>query len=77
MLLYFVLAGFVGVVWGGYLRSREARLRFIEENKHEMFKHPYEAQRSMVDRMMLGFGRGGFRRVTHGCTIPAVVVLVF
>ena len=56
-----VLSGLMGVVWGGYLTSREERLRFIHENKHEMFKHPYEAQRGMVDRMTLGFGKGGFR----------------
>jgi hypothetical protein len=33
-----------GFVFGGYKRSRNAFDHFIALNKHEMFRHPREAQ---------------------------------
>ncbi len=53
------MSGLTGLIYGGYLRSRDARIRFMAENKHEMFRHPREAQAAMVDRMVLSFVRGG------------------
>ena len=39
-----VSAGLFGFVIGGFSRSRKAFDLFVAENKHEMFRHPREAQ---------------------------------
>lgn len=61
------LAFLTGLVWGGYSDSKETRKKFMVENKHEMFKHPFEAQAAMVDRMGISFMKGGWRYTTD-CT---------
>ena len=41
------MSALFGVVLGAVVNSKETFQKFMTENKHEMFKHPFEAQRAL------------------------------
>ena len=45
----------VGGMAGGYNESKKMTKIFLEKNKHEMFRHPREAQASLQDRMIIAY----------------------
>ena len=45
----------VGGMAGAYNESKKMTKIFLEKNKHEMFRHPREAQASLQDRMIIAY----------------------
>lgn len=60
-----ILAGMTGAVMGSYKDSRGVLLRFKEDNRHTLFRHPREAQvilqELMLYHMMKGAVKGGLK----------------
>jgi len=52
----------IGGIIGSYLDSQRDMKIFLERNKHEMFRHPREAQSALREKLMLSYMRG-FARV--------------
>ncbi|XP_072918313.1 complex I assembly factor TIMMDC1, mitochondrial [Hemitrygon akajei] len=67
-----IVAGFVGMVYGGIPAARHAKIRYIEQSQAEVYKNRLEALRSAQDAAVRGFIRYGWRwswRVTAFVTI--------
>ncbi|XP_062929844.1 complex I assembly factor TIMMDC1, mitochondrial isoform X1 [Mobula hypostoma] len=67
-----VVAGFVGMVYGGIPAARHAKIRYIEQSQAEVYRNRLEAVRSAQDAAVRGFIRYGWRwswRVTAFVTI--------
>jgi len=69
-------ATLVGGMAGAYHESKKMTQIFLEKNKHEMFRHPREAQASLQDRMIIAYFKGftklGSRMLLLSFTYTAV-----
>lgn len=52
---------FVGAIYGGLLRSRMENMTFRESNEATLYYSQKAAQRMLMDKTTLGFGRGALR----------------
>jgi len=55
------LSFFLGFVTGAYQDSREVFMKFMEQNKQTMFKHPREAQAILQEQVTYHMLKGGLR----------------
>jgi len=59
------VAVITGGTYGAYSGTQRIMKNFLERNKYEMFKHPFEAQKALREKLMLtymkGFLRWGFK----------------
>ncbi|XP_063379566.1 RPII140-upstream gene protein [Cydia fagiglandana] len=51
---------FVGACMGGFVKSRDAYLYFIENNQATIFKSTMEAKKKLQDHVTLAFARGAY-----------------
>lgn len=51
---------FIGVCFGGFIKSRDAYLNFIENNQATAFKTTLQAQKKLQDSVFIAFARGGY-----------------
>jgi len=60
-----MVATVTGGIYGSYAGSQRLVKTFLERNKYEMFKHPFEAQKALREKYMIvsmkGFARWGFK----------------
>ncbi|XP_069744286.1 complex I assembly factor TIMMDC1, mitochondrial [Narcine bancroftii] len=56
-----IVAGCVGMVYGGIPAARHAKIRYIEQSQAEVYRNRLEAVRSAQDAAVRGFIRYGWR----------------
>jgi len=67
---------FFGFVSGAYQDSRDVFMKFMEQNKQTMFKHPREAQAIVQEQVTYHMLRGGLRRgLKTGIMVTSYVAL--
>ncbi|CAK1553515.1 unnamed protein product [Leptosia nina] len=52
---------FFGVCYGGFTKSRDAYIYFIENNQATSFKSNFDAKRKLQDYVTIAFARGAYR----------------
>ncbi len=65
--------GFVGgFCWGFFIESRQIFEKFVEENKHEMFRSPRDAQAALRNKMTLDSIKAGVRLGFKFCIVVSM-----
>ncbi|VVC96416.1 RPII140-upstream gene protein [Leptidea sinapis] len=52
---------FFGVIYGGFMKSRDAYLYFLENNQATIFKSTFEAKKKLQDYVTIAFAKGGYK----------------
>lgn len=71
-----MFATLTGALIGAYKVSRDEFTRFMAVNKHEMFKHPREAQKSLQDRVVIGMFKGAYRFGWRICLLTSAFTCI-
>lgn len=50
-----------GAVYGGFLKSRQAYVDFMENNQATAFKSHFEAKKKLQDQVTINFAKGAFK----------------
>ncbi|CAF4776373.1 unnamed protein product [Pieris macdunnoughi] len=56
-----LFGAFVGVCYGGFLKSKDAYISFLENNQATIFKSTFEAKRKLQDYVTIAFAKGAVR----------------